>query len=305
MQPNQDSSMYMQPNHFFFFDIVNFYKRIYKDFDMAFHSHPYIELMYVNYGKMEIAYQSTKGERVVTLSAGEYVVLDGGLVHKISVPDKDTQIINIEMCYSPPVDPLCLSVKTLLENDKNFKQFFASQPTFFVLTDSQNIGVHLEWMIKFFNSSEKDINESYRSTTLDFHLAALWTAIGNNYVEQNDTLSFGVKYVRKAVFFIRENYNRDLTAKKVAEASGVSQNHLNNLFHEKFNMTISQYINHYRIFKARMLIEKDSISSTQVASEVGYKNKQNFNKNFQKYTNMTPSDYRKAVLSKDYIHWIG
>lgn len=299
--------MYLQPNHFYFFDIINFYKRIYKDFDMLYHEHSYVEIMYVNFGKMDISYREApdKKEHIATLSAGEYAVIDGGLQHKITVQSKETQIINIEMKYSPPVDPLCLSIKTLLENDKNFKQFFSAQNPFFVLTDNQNIGVHLEWLIKFFTSLGKDINESYRSSTVDFHLAALWTSIGSNYVEQNDSHSLtGIKYIRKAITFIRENYNRELSAKTIAEIAGVSQNHLNSLFREKFHMTISQYINYYRIFKARMLIEKDTFSSSQIASEVGYKNKQNFNKNFYKFTNMTPREYRKSVLSRNYIHWI-
>ena len=306
MSPHKQYSMYFQPNHFYFFDVINFYKRIYKDFDMCYHSHTYVEIMYVNNGKMDIRYRekADADERIVTLTAGEYVVIDGGLEHKITVQSKETQIINIEMKYSAPVDPLCLSVKTLLENDKNFKLFFSSQNPLFVLSDNRNLGVYLEWLIKFFTSLEKGLNESYRSSVVDFHLAALWTSIGNNYVEQNDTLTLGIKYIRKAVSFLRKNYNRDLSAKMIADAAGVSQNYLNNLFREKFHMTISQYVNYYRVFKAKMLIEKDNFSSSQIASEVGYKNKQNFNKNFLKFTNMTPREYRKSVLSRNYIHWI-
>ena len=90
----------------------------------------------------------------------------------------------------------------------------------------------------------------------------------------------------------------------IAEQSGVSQNYLNNLFREKFHMTINQYINYYRILKAKILIEKADLSTAKIAAEVGYRNKQNFNKNFLKFTNMTPREYRKLVRSRNYIHWI-
>ena len=297
--------MYSQPNNYYFFDVVNFYKRIYTDFDMSYHTHMFVEIMYVNLGRMDVCYRDneTGEEHIVSLTPGEYVVIDGGLEHKIIVY-QETQIINIEMRYSAPIPPLYLSMKTLLENDKNFKSFFLAQKPLVVISDSHNLGEHLEWLIKFFTADQRDLNVSYRSSIVDFHLAALWSHIGNNYVEQNESLTLGTKYIRKAVSFLQKNYHRELTAKMIAEQSGVSQNYLNNLFREKFHMTINQYINYYRILKAKILIEKADLSTAKIAVEVGYRNKQNFNKNFLKFTNMTPREYRKLVRSRNYIHWI-
>jgi AraC-like DNA-binding protein len=254
---------------------------------------------------MDVCYRDneTGEEHIVSLTPDEYVVIDGGLEHKIIVY-QETQIINIEMRYSAPIPPLYLSMKTLLENDKNFKSFFLAQKPLVVISDSHNLGEHLEWLIKFFTADQRDLNVSYRSSIVDFHLAALWSHIGNNYVEQNESLTLGTKYIRKAVSFLQKNYHRELTAKMIAEQSGVSQNYLNNLFREKFHMTINQYINYYRILKAKILIEKANLSTAKIAAEVGYRNKQNFNKNFLKFTNMTPREYRKLVRSRNYIHWI-
>ena len=121
------SSMYDRAGYFYFFDVIYYYKRIYKNFDMEFHVHDYLEFMYVNFGEITVIYMESENGplRTTKVSTGEFVVIDGGVIHKITVGDKETQIFNMELNYSAPVEPLCLSMKTLIDNDRNFKAMIA------------------------------------------------------------------------------------------------------------------------------------------------------------------------------------
>ncbi len=306
MLTDKKPSMYDHGGYFYFFDVINYYKRIYKDFDMLFHSHEYVEIMYINFGEMDIEYAENEGEKtkVVTVSTGEYAVIDGGIVHKITVREKETQILNVELQYSPPVPPLCLSVKTLIENDKNFKAFFSDRERFFILTDHSNVGRHLIMLIEYLKSIERGVLESYRSPYVDFSIAALLSQVADNYVQQNELHSFtGIKYLRKATKYISENYSHPISVEKIAEQAGVSQNYLNKLFSDEYAMTVNEYLNHYKIFKAKMLLEKTDIPIAQVAAQVGYNNKQSFNKNFFRFVEMSPRAYKKFINQKNDIHW--
>lgn len=303
---NEKPSMYDHANYFYFFDVINYYKRIYKNFDMTFHSHEYVEIMYINFGEMDIEYaESENGSaRVVTVSTGEYAVIDGGVAHKITVRDKETQILNVELQYSAPVPPLCLSVKTLIENDKSFKSLFSEREHFFVLTDHSNVGRLLLMLIEYLKSIEQSNRESYRAPFVDFSIAALLCQIADNYVQQNEIHSYtGVKYLRKATKYISENYSHALTVQGISEVAGVSQNYLNKLFRDEFSMTVNEYVNYYKIFKAKMLLEKTDIPVAEVAAQAGYNTKQNFNKNFSRYVNMSPREYKKFINQKNDIHW--
>lgn len=302
------SSIYDQTGYFYFFDIIHYYKRIYKNFDMEFHAHDYLEFMYVNFGEMLVTYTETENcpAAKTKVSTGQLVFIDGGIPHKISVPDKETQIFNIELDYYAPIEPLCLSLKTLIDNDRNFKAMMAEKERLMVLDDHYNLGAQLSHLIEYMLSVEDSWNAagSYRSPYVDFSLAAILSQIAHNYAGQNAVHSYtGIKYLRKATKYIAENYAHGITAEKTAAAAGVSQNYLNRLFSDEFSMTINEYINHFKIFKAKILLEKTNISVSDVAAQVGYNNKQNFDKNFSRHTGMSPRAYKKFTEQKVDVHW--
>ena len=300
--------MYDQAGYFYFFDVIYYYKRIYKNFDMEFHVHDYLEFMYVNFGEIVVTYRESADApwRKTKVSTGEFVVIDGGVVHKITVGDKETQIFNMELNYSSPVEPLCLSIKTLIDNDRNFKAMIAEKERLMVLSDHYNLGAQFSHLIEYLASMEDIWNAagSYRTTYVDFSLAAIFLQIAHNYVAQNAVQSFtGIKYLRKATKYIAENYAHGITAKKTADAAGVTQNYLNKLFSDEFSMTINEYINQFKVIKAKMLLEKTNIPISEIAAQVGYNNKQNFNKNFSRHIGMSPRAYKKFLQQKMDVHW--
>ena len=302
------SSMYDRAGYFYFFDVIYYYKRIYKNFDMEFHVHDYLEFMYVNFGEIVVTYRESADVpwRKTKVSTGEFVVIDGGVVHKITVGDKETQIFNMELNYSSPVEPLCLSIKTLIDNDRNFKAMIAEKERLMVLSDHYNLGAQFSHLIEYLTSMEDSWNTagSYRTTYVDFSLAAIFLQIAHNYVAQNAVHSFtGIKYLRKATKYIAENYAHGITAKKTADAAGVTQNYLNKLFSDEFSMTINEYINQFKVIKAKMLLEKTNIPISEIAAQVGYNNKQNFNKNFSRHIGMSPRAYKKFLQQKMDVHW--
>lgn len=299
-------SMYDRNGYFYFFEITHYYRRIYKDFDMDFHCHEDVEIMYVNFGEINIIYAESKGapRRTATVSTGEFVVIDGGIPHKIMVGNMEAQIINMEFCYSAPRQPLCLSVKTLIENDPEFRLFISLRERFFIITDLYNIGRQFSLLIEYLQSVGTQKAETLRSPYVDYSIAAILSQIASNYVQQNQLHTFtGIKYLRKATKYISENYSHLLTAEKVAENAGVSQNYLNKLFSDEFSMTINEYINHYKITKAKLLLEKTNVPIAQIAAQVGYKNKQSFNKNFFRHVGMTPRAYKKINERRMDVHW--
>lgn len=212
----------------------------------------------------------------------------------------------MELNYSSPVEPLCLSIKTLIDNDRNFKAMIAEKERLMVLSDHYNLGAQFSHLIEYLASMEDIWNAagSYRTTYVDFSLAAIFLQIAHNYVAQNAVHSFtGIKYLRKATKYIAENYAHGITAKKTADVAGVTQNYLNKLFSDEFSMTINESINQFKVIKAKMLLEKTNIPISEIAAQVGYNNKQNFNKNFSRHIGMSPRAYKKFLQQKMDVHW--
>lgn len=59
-----------------------------------------------------------------------------------------------------------------------------------------------------------------------------------------------------------------------------------------------EYVNEYRIKQAIYFLENSDLPVMEIGLECGYNNTGNFLREFKKYTNMTPLQYRKLFLSK-------
>ena len=93
----------------------------------------------------------------------------------------------------------------------------------------------------------------------------------------------------------------DLTLLKLAENLGISSNHLSQIINEKLNQNFYDFVNKYRIENAKSLLVDpafDSKTIYAIALESGFNSKSAFNTCFKKYTNQTPSEYKKHIASK-------
>lgn len=73
----------------------------------------------------------------------------------------------------------------------------------------------------------------------------------------------------------------------------MSRNYFCTVFKELNGLTPWEYINIKRINKAIELLKNTNLSITLIASQCGYNNTANFNKNFKQITGQTPKDIRK------------
>lgn len=86
-------------------------------------------------------------------------------------------------------------------------------------------------------------------------------------------------------------------AKQINETS----HHVSQVINEKLNKSFFELLASYRVEHARKLIQKDKDSKLTVeelADIVGYNSKSSFNVAFKKYTQQTPSEYRKSLFDQ-------
>jgi YesN/AraC family two-component response regulator len=100
------------------------------------------------------------------------------------------------------------------------------------------------------------------------------------------------KYIIKVRDYIQEHYNEDISFEELAGRIGISYSYLRRLFNEELNMSIADFLNTYRIEKAKSLLKNSSLTLQKIAQRVGYNNVQSFKRYFKKYEGITPSEYR-------------
>lgn len=91
--------------------------------------------------------------------------------------------------------------------------------------------------------------------------------------------------------------NPDLTLKDLARMLKIHPNYLSRIINEQFEMSYNDYVNEQRIRKVQMRLkdpaEKDK-SILDIMYTTGFYSKSVFNTAFKKFTQTTPSAYRKA-----------
>ncbi|RRJ66497.1 response regulator [Paenibacillus oralis] len=93
--------------------------------------------------------------------------------------------------------------------------------------------------------------------------------------------------------YIQRHLGDDFGIEELADHLGISTSYFCLLFKSHFGETFVEYLTKQRIELAKCLLRESGRSIAQIGSEIGYQERRYFTKVFQKYTGMTPSDYRQ------------
>lgn len=97
--------------------------------------------------------------------------------------------------------------------------------------------------------------------------------------------------IEKARAFVRSHYQEGITRTEVADSVYLTPEYLARLFKKETGITIKQYINDYRMERAKELLSGGNVRISDVASQVGFDSFSYFSTVFKKYTGMTPNEY--------------
>lgn len=96
-----------------------------------------------------------------------------------------------------------------------------------------------------------------------------------------------------AIPYIDARFKEQITLDEIATHVGYSRCYFSSEFKKRMGMSAWDYINIKRVEAALTLIRETDKSILQIATECGFNNCVNFYKIFKKYTNLSPSSYRK------------
>lgn len=100
-------------------------------------------------------------------------------------------------------------------------------------------------------------------------------------------------FVSKAVRYIEENYDKDISISSMSGILHISESHLSYLFVKHTGERFCRTVNKIRIEEAKRLLTETDKSISYVSNVCGYKNQSYFSYVFKQYTNLTPLEYRK------------
>jgi two-component system, response regulator YesN len=101
--------------------------------------------------------------------------------------------------------------------------------------------------------------------------------------------------VERAKQYIYANYHQDISRELVASSVYLTPDYLAKIFKMETGLTITEFINHYRIQVAKELLIQKDVNITEIARETGFESISYFSTVFKKTAGETPHSYRKKV----------
>jgi AraC-like DNA-binding protein len=101
--------------------------------------------------------------------------------------------------------------------------------------------------------------------------------------------------VRDAMRYVARLYDRRLDLKQLSSAGSVSLYHFSRVFQREVGMSPIQYLNRYRVEKAKQALRTTHQPLRDVGEMVGIPDRSRFSRLFHKITGVTPSQFRHGL----------
>lgn len=265
----------------------------YRQGDMEYHSHPFLELVYITHGSA-LHYLDGKSE-VVT--CGDYFIIDYDSHHKYqSLDNENFELIN---CLFKPsfIDPV-------LENCKSFSELLGSYlirfgsaryccpPTRCIYKDTDGEILNLiSSMMREQDENRRGAVEIMRCRLTELLIITMRKILEIGAETDDENISAAAKYISK-------NYMTKTVLSEVSDYVGLQPQYLSARFKKIMGMTMTEYLQRVRVGQSCRLLGTGDKKIIEVAELSGYNDLKFFNLVFKKYMGITPREFRSKSRTK-------
>ena len=101
--------------------------------------------------------------------------------------------------------------------------------------------------------------------------------------------------LKKALAYIRNSYDAQMTLQDIADSAGISPKYLCTFFKEMTGKSPFEYLNAYRVERAARKLINTDLPVTQIAYMCGFNDLSYFIKTFKRIKGVTPKNFRKSI----------
>lgn len=110
------------------------------------------------------------------------------------------------------------------------------------------------------------------------------------------TSSESGRIVQKAIHYLSTQYAEDISIETMADSLGYNRAYLSRIFKQETGLTPVTFLLKLRIDKARLLLrQRMELTVEQIASSVGFHDPLYFSKQFKRFYNCAPTQYRDTI----------
>lgn len=245
----------------------------------ASHEHRRIEINYVKKGSCVLHLD----DEHIPFHEGDTMIITSGVNHWVEAGTNGTTLMQLE--FLPEI---------FFHFNLNIGGGKESLPTPAFLFSEENKYLKIVNNVGVVRAVQRIINELDHKGPHYQYLVVMYYAelliLLYRYVNEafctNDSL-------KKAIVYIRLNYQADINMNDVAAHSSISERYLRKLFSQNLNQSPLDYLNRIRISKSVELLRNTDMSVKEVCYQCGFQSPQYFSRIFKQQMGVSPRQMTK------------
>ncbi len=110
---------------------------------------------------------------------------------------------------------------------------------------------------------------------------------------QSDETASSARCADQAASYLRQHYHENVSAQALGEALNFHPVYIARCMQKQFGCSPFEYLMHYRLEQAKLLLLQTDLPITRIADDVGFNQAAYFTSCFVKYVGATPREYRR------------
>lgn len=190
--------------------------------------------------------------------------------------------------YSDLLTELNSRAAVPLLQEEAYRQFFAEMMAWV----ARYLGIPAEHALRLEQQGRERITASYTLTAC----MQAWEQYLDEAAKMKDMIKTVSQEVEKAVFYIHQHYDKDISLKEISEYVQLSPNYLSLLFKKSMGRNLTEYLTDYRMEKAKDLLLNTTLKTYEIAENVGVADSAYFSRIFKKMAGISPLEFRKKKV---------
>ncbi|CQR47145.1 Bifunctional transcriptional activator/DNA repair enzyme AdaA [Paraliobacillus sp. PM-2] len=238
------------------------------------HTHHFTELFYIVKGKGVILLQNQE----VPVKENDLVIINPNVEHT----EKSNSLDSLEY-IALGIEGLSFSLPEEKETQMGLYTYRG---------DQEDILFYLNKLLSEIKQNEEDY-EVICQNIIEILIIKLRR-------DKNFTLTkTNTKNLNKSVsliqHYLNQNYREDISLDSLAEIGHINKFYLAHSFKKDIGISPIEYLQKVRVREAKILLETTNYSIASIAEIVGFSSQSFFTQSFKRFTDKTPSKYRKEV----------
>ncbi len=255
-------------------------------------SHSAIEFLYVNAG--EVVVETDVSPEPIILTKGQFLFHKPYEFHKIKANN-----VSCNVCILT-FDCECEHIDKLYDKIFNITPYQAQLVPKFI-NDGMDFLEGKNWIPTINKNKEHAfaVGQLTKSLLESFLIDIIRLQLTPEDSKQHETQQTEATILELAKTYMSNNITSKLTLEEISNAIGYSASHLCAVFKKNLGVSVMTYFIQIRVKKVKELIAEGKLSFKQISELMNYDSVQYFSTQFKKIAFMTPSQYAKAIKTKN------